>query len=295
MCERGAFSAKNGIWYISSLPLTLKGISLFIWDKTFVYFFSPLLIRIFSGVSRGIRLLIYVNRPALCRQKHFYTLRCIFFFFSELFSGKSCLEWLKRGYTSSGVYNVPSRKRIDDPRVYCDMITDGGGWMVILRRVNNDSLNFDRTWNKYIFSFGDLLGSYWHGLGNLKRFTDHGRFSRQELRVDLEDWDGNTAFAKYSTFRVAPEEDLFRLTVDGYSGTAGDGLSSSNGMAFTSKDSDNDMNVDNNCAVQAWGGWWFKNCFQAFCNGRFSNLVWAPWKGFNYALKKCEMKIRPIT
>lgn len=218
-----------------------------------------------------------------------------FFLFSELFSGKSCLEWLKRGYTSSGVYNVPSRKGIDDPRVYCDMITDGGGWMVILRRVNDDSLNFDRTWNKYIFTFGDLLRSYWHGLGNLRRFTDHGRFSRQELRVDLEDWDGNTAFAKYSTFRVAPEEDLFRLTVDGYSGTAGDGLSSSNGMAFTSKDSDNDMNVDNNCAVQAWGGWWFKNCFQAFCTGRFSNLVWAPWKGFNYALKKCEMKIRPIT
>jgi len=42
-----------------------------------------------------------------------------------------------------------------------------------------------------------------------------------ELRVDLEDFEGNSAYAKYSTFRVADEVEDYKLTVDGYSGTAG--------------------------------------------------------------------------
>ena len=44
----------------------------------------------------------------------------------------------------------------------------------------------------------------------------------QELRVELQDFSGNTAYAQYSTFSVAPESNNFRLTVSGYSGTAGE-------------------------------------------------------------------------
>ena len=43
----------------------------------------------------------------------------------------------------------------------------------------------------------------------------------QEMRVDMEDFDGITAFAQYSTFRVGPASDKYRLEVGGYSGTAG--------------------------------------------------------------------------
>ncbi len=41
------------------------------------------------------------------------------------------------------------------------------------------------------------------------------------LRIDMEDFRGRTRFALYSQFAVGPEEDGFRLTIGGYSGTAG--------------------------------------------------------------------------
>ncbi len=37
----------------------------------------------------------------------------------------------------------------------------------------------------------------------------------------MEDFGGNTRFALYNRFTVGSEDDGFRLTVEGYSGTAG--------------------------------------------------------------------------
>ena len=42
-----------------------------------------------------------------------------------------------------------------------------------------------------------------------------------ELRVDLEDFEGNTRYAMYKIFFVASEDDYFKLTVGHYSGSAG--------------------------------------------------------------------------
>ena len=42
-----------------------------------------------------------------------------------------------------------------------------------------------------------------------------------ELRIDLEDWENNIRYAKYSVFRVEHTKDLYGLTVGGYSGDAG--------------------------------------------------------------------------
>ena len=49
----------------------------------------------------------------------------------------------------------------------CDMETDGGGWMVIQRRVANRTVNFTRDWNDYVNGFGDLNGEIWNGLDNI--------------------------------------------------------------------------------------------------------------------------------
>ena len=40
----------------------------------------------------------------------------------------------------------------------------------------------------------------------------------QELRVELEDFQGNQAYATYTNFSIGPESDNFRLRVSGYSG-----------------------------------------------------------------------------
>ena len=42
-----------------------------------------------------------------------------------------------------------------------------------------------------------------------------------ELRVDLEDWEGNTRFAKYRIFNIGHPTELYNLTALGYTGDAG--------------------------------------------------------------------------
>ena len=42
-----------------------------------------------------------------------------------------------------------------------------------------------------------------------------------EMRVELEDHDGNKVYAKYDSFQVADATDYYRLSLGSYSGTAG--------------------------------------------------------------------------
>lgn len=43
----------------------------------------------------------------------------------------------------------------------------------------------------------------------------------QELRVDMQRFNAEKAFAKYSNFSVGDEESKYKLNVKGYNGTAG--------------------------------------------------------------------------
>ena len=56
--------------------------------------------------------------------------------------------------------------------------------------------------------------------GNLPLFTIT-RQGHHELRVDLEDWEGNTRFAKYRIFNIGHPAELYKLTALGYTGDAG--------------------------------------------------------------------------
>ena len=104
--------------------------------------------------------------------------------------------------------------------VFCDMTTDGGGWTVFQRRLDG-SVDFFLDWASYKNGFGDLNGEFWLGNDNLHRLTAADVVL---LRVDLEDFDGDTRYAEYTTFRVANEGDKYRLLIGGYSGTVGDSL-----------------------------------------------------------------------
>ena len=173
------------------------------------------------------------------------------------------------------------------------METDGGGWTVFQRR-QDGSVDFYRNWTNYENGFGNLTGEFWLGLSKIHRLTKEGS---NTLRVDLGDFEGNTAYANYSTFNVSDGSTEYILTVGGYSGTAGDSLAHHNGSRFSTRDNDNDNSGDN-CAQDFTGAWWYNNCYASNLNGRYFNtktnndqgIKWWDWKGTT--LKFSEMKTR---
>ena len=104
--------------------------------------------------------------------------------------------------------------------VFCDMTTDGGGWTVFQRRLDG-SVDFYLGWASYKNGFGNLNREFWLGNDNLHRLTVADDVM---LRVDLEDFDGDIRYAEYSAFKVANEGDKYRLSIEGYSGTARDSM-----------------------------------------------------------------------
>ena len=179
------------------------------------------------------------------------------------------------------------------------METDGGGWTVIQRRMDG-SVGFYRNWNDYEQGFGDVYGEYWLGLSKIYRLANDA--ARQQLRVDLGDFSGNTAYAKYVNFYIGGYSTSYTLYVTGYDGTAGDSMAYHNCLKFSTYDNDNDLDMDN-CAEDWKGGWWYKDCYEANLNGKyvvgdvidFEAVVWASWKDEYTACKYADMKIRDIS
>ncbi|XP_038052486.1 uncharacterized protein LOC119725197 [Patiria miniata] len=211
-----------------------------------------------------------------------------------------CQSLLAAGYSMSGIYTIFPAGFADGLRVYCDMETDGGGWLVIQRR-QDGSVDFYRGWADYRVGFGDLAGEFWLGNDNLRKLSNSS--GSWDLRVDLEDWEGNTAWAEYGDFQISGQD--FRLSFDSYNvqSTAGDSLAWHNGLPFSTTDNDNDGYSHRNCAVDEQGAWWYKKCSRSNLNGMYFNtsleipgdfrvIAWKRWRGFIYSLKSCSMKVR---
>nr|KAG5693357.1 hypothetical protein BaRGS_017650 [Batillaria attramentaria] len=113
-------------------------------------------------------------------------------------------------------------------------------------------------------------------LDKIYRLTSTQSFT---LRVDLTDFDGKTAFAEYRNFRISGPDDLYRLHISGYRGTAGDSLKSHDAHVFTTYDRDNDSNGDGNCAVMRHGAWWYYYCYDSNLNGRYKRSAQTEYDG----------------
>ena len=200
---------------------------------------------------------------------------------------------LKSGYSQSGVYSVnPDGK--GSFNVYCDMRTDGGGWTVFQRR-QDGSVDFYRGWNDYKSGFGQLTAEFWLGNDKIHRLT---ATRPRSLRVEVEDWNGVRAYAKYGKFNIGDEKAKYRLEVGSYSGTAGDSLAYHNKIAFSTKDRDNDRG-GSNCAAQYTGAWWYNSCHYSNINGKYlrdkvdeRGVTWYHFNMKYLSLKFAEMKLR---
>ena len=164
-----------------------------------------------------------------------------------------------------------------------------------------------RKWTEYAAGFGHLEAEHWLGLNKTHYLTT--RRLTASLRVDMSDFDGNTKYVLYRFFNVGKPGNKYRLSVLGYSGTAGDSLSYHNRMAFSTYDQDNDEDSSSNSArwgnnLGTAGGWWHKKHIitqGSPLNGAYKGMYGHTWFGgltalrwykFSNPLKYAEMKIK---
>lgn len=207
---------------------------------------------------------------------------------------RDCSQAMLNGDTTSGLYTIYiNGDKTQALEVYCDMTSDGGGWIVFLRRKNGRE-DFYRNWKAYATGFGDRREEFWLGLDNLSKITAQGQY---ELRVDLQDH-GESAYAVYDRFSVGDAKSRYKLKVEGYSGTAGDSMNYHNGRSFSTYDKDTDSAITN-CALSYKGAFWYKNCHRVNLMGRYGDnnhsqgVNWFHWKGHEYSIQFAEMKLRP--
>ena len=107
-----------------------------------------------------------------------------------------------------------------DFNVYCDLVTDGGGWIVIQRNKKDSSVNFNRNWVDYEKGFGDLNTEFWYGLEEIHYLTQRGQW---EMRVDHQ-FTNNKSFSylHYNQFSVGSASEEYPLTVGEFTGVGTD-------------------------------------------------------------------------
>ncbi|KAJ8024769.1 Tenascin [Holothuria leucospilota] len=226
---------------------------------------------------------------------------------SEVFA--DCSAALTNGKTTSGKYILQPAGAPAPFEAVCDMVTDGGGWTVILVRDSTGG-NFYRDMADYVVGFGDLDGSHWLGLENLYLLNKQGNV---EILFQVTDQSGVSDVATYRKFRISNADTNYTLeTVSGYRGGAGmDRVFSRNvlfynkGAPFSARDMDNDGSV-RNCAEELVGGWWYRGgrCSRFNPLGEYRTraefesergIFWAPLGGIKYSLTYISMKIRDPT
>lgn len=224
---------------------------------------------------------------------------------------QDCADYITKS-RRNGVYRVMPKPKGSMFPVFCAMEPSGGGWTLIQHRFDG-STSFNRTWDEYKNGFGKLIGEFWLGNDKIHLLT---KAKNMSLRIEIEDFEGIKEYAHYDHFYVANESQQYRLSIGGYSGTAGNAMQFSKNYnhdqkLFTTPDRDNDRYPSGNCGAYYSSGWWFDACMSANLNGRYyqskykgvrNGIFWGTWHNItmeyyptNYrqSFKTVKMMIRP--
>ncbi|XP_072111967.1 fibrinogen beta chain [Mobula birostris] len=294
----------------------------------------PSSIRVMRSLVDSLKEKLKNLERAVMVQKEYCAHPCVVSCNIPVVSGKECNDIYEKGGRTSQLYLIQPDSFKQPYKVYCDMITEEGGWTLIQNR-QDGSVGFGRSWDAYKNGFGNIAydsgkgfcdtpGEYWLGNDRISQLT---KMKTTELLFEMHDWNDDSVKAHFSKFVVQSEVNKYRLSVNGYSGVAGntliEGAKSLFGinrtmtihqdMMFSTYDRDNDgwepENPTKQCSREDGGGWWYNRCHSANPNGRYyvggeyskeitkhgtdDGIVWMDWKGSWYSLKKMSMKIRP--
>ncbi|KAM4842233.1 angiopoietin-4 [Thomomys bottae] len=213
---------------------------------------------------------------------------------------QDCAEIQRFGANVSGIYTIHLANMSEPRKVFCELKANGGGWTLIQRR-ERGNVSFQQGWKEYKEGFGDPAGEYWLGNEAVHQLTSRAAYS---LRVELQDWEGQETYAQYEHFQLGSEEQMYRLSLSGYSGSSGNQSSlPMKGANFSTRDADNDECLCK-CAQMMSGGWWFVACGLSNLNGiyypasyhlrKLNGIRWHYFRGPSYSLRATRMMVRPV-
>ncbi|PVD18277.1 hypothetical protein C0Q70_20826 [Pomacea canaliculata] len=175
-------------------------------------------------------------------------------------SGQASCADIQQQYSMSGVYKL-SVENVS-MSVYCDLVTDGGGWT------------------------------------NLHILTSSRRV---EMRVDLQAYDGTRAFVVYGNYTIGNSSTNYTFNYDTFQGEdAGNSLLIHKGHEFATQDHGSNAHCAvtyhggwwfNDCLRSNLNGIYRPNATTPHADG----IIWADFKMFETSLKRTEMKIRPLS
>lgn len=126
--------------------------------------------------------------------------------------------------------------------------------MVFQSRLDG-TVNFNRSWVDYRNGFGDARGEYWLGLESLVQLT----LQDSELLIEMEDFGGIAAYARYNYIKVEDETLGYRLRLGSiFTGTAGDAMGRYFDAAFATVDLRGGSFPE--CAETLASGFWHYDC-----------------------------------
>ena len=201
----------------------------------------------------------------------------------------------------------PSMSGLTSLTVSCDQETDGGGWIMLQRRVDG-TVNFTRNWEEYKYGFGDHgdnTTELWLGNENVYQVLQSNGNTEWELRIEADAFDGTSCWMVASDFRMNNEALRYSMDWDNVSASTDDlvaNLKYHKSINFTTLDNYR-RQTEKQCVDEYKGGWWyyyFGHCATIFLNGEYENqavnsVTSISIDGFKYivALERSRMMFRP--